>query len=248
MTHRPSTHPSTPYDFRIPRRRSTLAGLRARAAGHSDARSGRLRDEQAHLPYTWQLHAAALLGQSGVSARLHHDAMPIDRQIAAAATRIVTVTQQRALLDETERQVPPRRPGGTPEAIDASRQRAERQVRGAAAAETLGGLQQQLVSLLTDRRHLVEGARDAAAAWGSRFDELTAVHARALSRRRRGRHPGQVHDARLPQLRAELPWIEGDLPLLSSAIDAETAEVVRWFFRTFAPRGAAGDPDPLGPG
>lgn len=203
--------------------------------GRRDAKPGLPIDAEVSRPYLASIRADAEAGQRAVTAWLHEQIAPIDREAVGVLTR----------LDQYRRNPPtPPTPTATRPAdadprpattiptwvlearrVAAAQAEYERQLRERDSAE------QRLAELGSTRRHLIEIARAAARAHISRYDQLAGLYGAAFLRH----HPnwdGNETGSRPPAMVIE-PWIKGPLPLLALEIDTELTESYRWVLREF---------------
>jgi hypothetical protein len=196
-----------------------------------------LPGDDGHFAFTRQLAAVSHDGEAQVGHWLHVHVMPGDRAIATLAetiadTRRVVASLEQRLTDAERRRdaaAPPEEVIAAAREGDRLRQALEAERRRASAAAV------QLAELLASRRHTLDQARSAAAAWISRYDRLVAFHRRGYLRRRKG--DGAVLGPP-PPLPPFLEWADGDLPLLVPQINPEAGDILAFAMTRFDPRPA----------
>jgi hypothetical protein len=204
--------------------------LRASLAGRRDARSAAIPDPDGHLPFTRRTAALAHAGQTEVAYWLHTQLDPLDRSIAATIAAINHARREHTRLTTDLDTAELAAAAATH--IDAARHaRSAVRLRSESDAHHQHGLtaETELAALLSTRRHILDQARSAAAAWATRYNRLAANHRRGYLRHHE--HPNLP----IPALPPFLEWTTGDLPLLVSTINPDSGGVVELTITPFVP-------------
>lgn len=210
-----------PKGLATPPRHHRWATMCAKWAGRRDGRRRLEADQQGHRPYTRLLAARVHRGQSALDAWLHEVVEPVDRTSARLATDLVRIERRTPKLEAEITAALSEADSATGvvqvKALRRLRRLQAEQTELAARTERDSG---ELAELLSRRRHLLETARGAAAAFEAHYRILGSIYQDAYHRRNR------ASEVSPPELTNFLPWVGGDLALLVAVIDPTAARLL----------------------
>jgi hypothetical protein len=197
--------------------------LRASLAGRRDARSAASPDDEGHLPFTRRLAAQSHYGHTEAGQWLHTRVEPGDRAISVATESIADARRAVGRIEGRLDEIATRLSSATAtgDRIRLERERASLKAVKEAQQERSTAAARHLAELLVARRHVLDQARTAAAAWDARYHRLVANHQRAYLRRRKNAPKGLA-----PSVPPYLGWTARDLPLLTPVIDPEAEQIL----------------------
>ncbi|MGH9918862.1 MAG: hypothetical protein ACRD6W_08355, partial [Nitrososphaerales archaeon] len=167
------------------------------------------------------LSARVHRGQSALDAWLHEVVEPVDRTSARLASDLVRIERRSPELEAEITTTLAEATSATGVAHVKALRRLRRleaeQLELAARTERDSG---ELAELLSRRRHLLETARGAAAAFEAHYRVLGSTYQDAYHRRNR------ASEVSPPSLASFLSWVGGDLPLLVAVIDPKAARLL----------------------